>query len=659
MTRRVLSLLFVAMMVPVAVWPQGGMVPADTAGSITEEDPLRPIEDLVGDEGEMAAAEYAAWLLEHPLDLNAATEDELVRIPGVHAADAASILRLRSRARGFSRLEQLWNLGTGGPRLASLIAPYVRIVPGPRSGLKVRSRLTRVLPAPTAAREAGGIGPDLREYHRIEGAPGETVWGRFVVKRDPGELMRDAFFSGTIVVRDLPLVDELVAGDMTGSGGLGLVFGRGGGAGGRTPVRGPEQSLHLEPYHGAGGLRFLRGFGVTRALRFGSGVLDAGALAARTPLAATLDEQGEISSLEAESAFTTEAARVRRNAVHEWAVGGRLAWRSAAGFTLGGSFLATRLSAPRAPGAVPAGPSRRDASALDASWHADGLGLSVECALSGSDLALAAHLSLAVVPAVRMSAGVWHCDPAYLVTKSGSTPGGGDPRNEQGAHFTWEVRPFRSFTIAGSMGFFRKLWRTTFDRMPPSGATLELGWEWKPAARLNIAGRVAVTERESWVADGGGGVLPGGSMLSIRRRSARVTITMDVTRDVRIRSRVEHVGLTGSGPGAGEHGWLMLQDMHWSAGRGAGIDLRLALVRTSSYASRLYALEHDVAGSVSAAPLYGTRLQWYVVGRCMLLPGIELSAKWATTTPVHGALPGTPVRTVTLQVDMVHGLPAD
>ncbi|MGH7546270.1 MAG: ComEA family DNA-binding protein, partial [Gemmatimonadota bacterium] len=64
-----------------------------------------------------------------PLDLNAATADDLQRLPGIGPKRAAQILALR-RARGrFRSVEELLEVPGIGPKTLARLRPHVRVFP--------------------------------------------------------------------------------------------------------------------------------------------------------------------------------------------------------------------------------------------------------------------------------------------------------------------------------------------------------------------------------------------------------------------------------------------------------------------------------------------------------------------------------------------------
>jgi competence ComEA-like helix-hairpin-helix protein len=62
-----------------------------------------------------------------PLDLNRATAEQLVRLPGIGEAKAAAILAIRAERGGFRSLDELENVRGIGPKLAAKLRPLLKV----------------------------------------------------------------------------------------------------------------------------------------------------------------------------------------------------------------------------------------------------------------------------------------------------------------------------------------------------------------------------------------------------------------------------------------------------------------------------------------------------------------------------------------------------
>lgn len=113
---------------PVFDWdkPAKAETATKSAGSTTtlakQTEPAQP------DAAELAFPEEAEPEISYPLDLNAATAEELETLPGVGAILAERIVSYREAVGGFQTLEELQQVNGIGSGIYSQIAPYLFII---------------------------------------------------------------------------------------------------------------------------------------------------------------------------------------------------------------------------------------------------------------------------------------------------------------------------------------------------------------------------------------------------------------------------------------------------------------------------------------------------------------------------------------------------
>ena len=113
---------------PVFDWdkPAKAETTTKSAGSTTA--PVRQTEPAQPDAAELAFPEEAEPEISYPLDLNAATAEELETLPGVGAILAERIVSYREAVGGFQSLEELQQVNGIGSGIYSQIAPYLFII---------------------------------------------------------------------------------------------------------------------------------------------------------------------------------------------------------------------------------------------------------------------------------------------------------------------------------------------------------------------------------------------------------------------------------------------------------------------------------------------------------------------------------------------------
>lgn len=113
---------------PVFDWdkPTKAETTTKSAGSTTV--PVRQTEPVQPDAAELVFPEEAEPEISYPLDLNAATAEELETLPGVGAILAERIVSYREAVGGFQTLEELQQVNGIGSGIYSQIAPYLFII---------------------------------------------------------------------------------------------------------------------------------------------------------------------------------------------------------------------------------------------------------------------------------------------------------------------------------------------------------------------------------------------------------------------------------------------------------------------------------------------------------------------------------------------------
>ena len=113
---------------PVFDWdkPAKAETTTKSAGSTTA--PVRQTEPEQPDAAELVFPEEAEPEISYPLDLNAATAEELETLPGVGAILAERIVSYREAVGGFQTLEELQQVNGIGSGIYSQIAPYLFII---------------------------------------------------------------------------------------------------------------------------------------------------------------------------------------------------------------------------------------------------------------------------------------------------------------------------------------------------------------------------------------------------------------------------------------------------------------------------------------------------------------------------------------------------
>lgn len=236
-------------------------------------------------ESETAYEAYIEELMElFPIDLNTATKENLILVPGISIKLVNSILEHRPK-NGFSTSEDLLSIPGIGPITLSRINPWVTVNQrGSRGRLRSSGlnalhylRFQQSFPVSTGYRSKDGEPPTYpgspsRLYHR-QAIITDRVTANLTQVKLPGEPVRKPqgadFTSANLQITGLGPIKQLVTGDYTLRFGQGLVvwsaasFGKGGPAH-NAPYR---RARGITPYQSSGQIRFFRGAATDISLR--------------------------------------------------------------------------------------------------------------------------------------------------------------------------------------------------------------------------------------------------------------------------------------------------------------------------------------------------------------------------------------------------------
>ena len=113
---------------PVFDWDKPTKAETTTKSADSTTVPVRQTEPAQPDAAELAFPEEAEPEISYPLDLNAATAEELETLPGVGAILAERIVSYREAVGGFQTLEELQQVNGIGSGIYFQIAPYLFII---------------------------------------------------------------------------------------------------------------------------------------------------------------------------------------------------------------------------------------------------------------------------------------------------------------------------------------------------------------------------------------------------------------------------------------------------------------------------------------------------------------------------------------------------
>jgi hypothetical protein len=612
---------------------------SDTTQSVID----KYIEDLLEQSTQDAESsellERLQDLQEDPLNLNHATIGDLEFIPGVTPIIARNIVVARERAGGFTTINDLLSIHGVDPQLLAIIRRFAEVpLPVPtKLSMSYRTRVGRDLEERRGFQDGSYPGSPWKSYNRLlgryeYGTDGTSIDFGILTDKDAGENKFNDFTSGFVSLKTSGPLRRLIMGDFLIEEGQGLTVWRSRGFSKGSDVIQPtrKSARGIAPYTSSDENMFYRGAAAVLAVSS----LEATAFYSNKKIDATVDSLGQITSMYGIGYHRTESELRRRLAARERSSGLRLRYVIGKTLTVGSTYFSTKL------GNSAAGDQLYDfvgneshVLGFDFDLYLERLNIFGELARSytraiagvaGAFVGLTKDIDLVI------------CFRDYsqdFISLHGIGFGerSGSPQDEIGVYTGLRLRLRRGVILSAYFDQFKFPWQTGSVPFPSSGTDFLLRAEFRPFERFNVEmkykseakGDAVSTEDEF-----------GRSVTRLADRlqqNGRMIATFDVSRDLRVRGRVELVRTEYSAFGNGGSGILLSQEVRWNTTSRLTIDARLAFFDTDSYDSRVYEFESELRGTVSNPALYGKGRRWYLVARYSLLGGLDISAKYSQT----------------------------
>jgi hypothetical protein len=617
----------------------------DSLSSIETEETLRAIEILldnveVGDDNSMEM-DRLLDLSENPLNLNAASAQQLESLPGLTLSDALTVVQLREELGGFTSLSQLRLAGAGGDLLRTALKPFVYIprvtakrTAGQRTAVRFRSRHLRDLQPRAGSTDGRFSGPSIKSYSRLLVTGSENAQVGLLVEKDAGEKFSNAFLAGFVRLAVPPFIPELILGDYTLDAGQGLVFWRAVQAS-KSSMSAGSRGKNMAGAHGYSStdeFNFFRGASLTHEVALGGRSLSATFVFSKRSLSASTGGGGTITSFYQEGLFRTENELTKRDAVEEQLVGGRIVFSSRKGWEMGVSMYRSRYSHD-----VSLDPEFGLTSAavsvagIDGKFGAGPWNTYAEVARSGpSALAGIVGTVLSLPEKGTLSMAYRDYSPQFVNPHAHGFGDREGTRNEQGLFLGLSLQPSDWISVNAYLDLFRYPWPTATVPFPVTGRDLFLegGVGWFPGVDLQLRYSATAVEQKKGTVDARGRTTS--CIATWNRHKLRLKVRHTATTHLQLDASLEGT-ITGHDLDRSfERGGVAYQGVRYATQAFVG-EIRMVVFDTDSYFSRLYEYENDLVGVFQNYALYGRGRRWYALIRWCPGRGVALSAKYSET----------------------------
>jgi hypothetical protein len=603
----------------------------------------------------------------NPININAASFQEIAEVPFLSSTSAMRIIRLRD-SLGFLSLSDMLTLPVG-PSLA-LVSQFITFgregtkgkssaeLPG-SSRVLFRSRGGSDLQLRKSFRDGNYNGSRFRQYHRLEIISGETSGG-ILFDRDAGETTNDGFISGYVGLEYAGILRKLVVGNYTLDAGEGLTLSRfrSSSKGGDAVYQVKATGRSIVPHLSTDEFHYFQGAAATVDFY----PLGLTLFFSRKATDATIDTGNTVTSFYTSGLFRSQTELKKKDAVNETVAGGIANIRLGSTERIGVSVVRARYD--KDIEMRPADGIRgKDIFALGVgancvfdsftifgevagnSWEARSFVAGFICQVSRR-LSLASH--------VRSYSGKYDNPFAYGFGEQNGIVSG-----ERGRYVGLEYRPSSRTKISSYYDEFDLPSSVNFTS---TGSEYVLRFEQTltKSLRAFVQYREKSKLQENFLT---GEKQESKKIFETRdQRSVRVSMTFAINKWTELCQRIEFTGVQYSVSQNHDQGSLISVELNWSypSPHLYGTS-RLVFFDTKSYDSRLYEYEGDVRGGYSMPPLYGRGIRWYFVCGCRVLRQLELSLKYSETLIPDAATIGSgdseiigPLdNRVTFQVDVV------
>lgn len=579
-------------------------------------------------------------LRRNKIPVNLATEERLLELPLLSAAEAAKIIEWR---RKHGPLDSTAGLeAVIGVDAARRIAPYLSFElpveakkkepPGKVRG-SVIGRVYWEDPSRAGIKNGKYAGDNRHVYTRFQAAtPHFGV--HLLSDSDVGEPDIDDFLSFNVHAERIGILTQAVAGNYRLSFGQGLLFGQG-----RYFFKGSDAidgvlffARRLRPYNSAGEDNFLQGAAAT----ISPGPFELTAFTSSNKLDATI-KNGVVTSIATGGYHRTENELKKKDVLTQKVEGVNLRYRYRAGelnTAIGATWANLRYGLPLEllGGEHGSQLASVEASAVYRNVQVFGEAAYAEASDASSWICgVQADLGKGITGVVSMRDYAFE----YYSPFAGAFAERGDnAANESGLYVGLKAKVLDNLTLAGLYDRFRfPVLDKRYYALPSSGNDARFYVTWKQNRWMTWDGMYQhkVKEEAKKQLDEDSGL---SYYMPVPKTTNRVQLGLVArcSSSITLKSRAAFKSLRSqfiSGTES-EEGWLLYQQLNWKSGP-VTLKTRLARFDTDSYDAALYAYEDDLPLVYTLNAYYGRGKAWFIVLDFEPVKNFNLTAKYETT----------------------------
>ncbi|MDR3367300.1 MAG: helix-hairpin-helix domain-containing protein [Prevotellaceae bacterium] len=570
---------------------------------------------------------YAA----NPLNLNTASETELLRLYVLNEFQAASIREYVAQNGEMQTPYELQYVHGITQEMMAKLLPFVAALPGEQSQKpSLRQALTEgqhqliARAAQTVERQegyknGGYLGSPQALYARYRYNFGDRLQWGVTADKDAGEPFGKSgneagfdFYSGHVQVNNVGALRTLVLGDFYAQLGQGLALWKGGMMGKSSDAFSiAKRGAGVKAYSGANENLFFRGAAASVNI---SKTVTATAFFSYKNVDANADTLDAFSTLQTTGLHATSKAMAEKGAVSEMVAGANVSYRmtklrvgaTALWHKLGGSYQKDI----RPYSYFELSKNTNANFSADYRWYIKKVHLFGEFGVSrNGGLAVLNGCLADVAPRLQLALLHRYYQPQYQAYYAAAFAEGGKTANENGFYIGANIFPYPKVKTTLYFDAYTFAWLRYRAMAPSKGFDFLLQTDYTPQRFCKMHLRLRYDTKEENVADE---LAPTKATDVVEKINLRYNIAYTLVEGLDCKTHAE-VALYKAGKLAREQGVMLFQDARYSLRQlPLSVSLRYAIFNTDSYASRLYAYESDVLYAFSVPAYYGQGSRWFV-----------------------------------------------
>lgn len=601
--------------------------------SVTIEDYLDLYAGTIAEDNENSdLIEVIESMIISPIDLNHATESDLLKIPFIDIYTAQNIIEYRNKNGSFFALKEMYMIDGIDKEKIKLIIPLLSIAESnlisPKHGedffsqISFRSRIISDLQTRRGFTENIFQGNNLKTYSRLSLSRGEDYKAGILIEKDPGEKSYMDFTSFFLSINSL-FNSRIIFGDYLAQFGQGLIlwspyaFSKGSDAV-STIIR---RNRSFVPYAGTDENQFFRGAALTSSIND----FDLSVFYSFNIIDANIESEiNGISSLYLTGLHRTTNDLQKKDKIKNRTYGARVDYFPTSNFNLSLIYYNVDLNLPLIEN------TSNDLSGKQFGFSSIGYDYIInKLRFSGeigyNNISVATINNMALIISRELSA---------IFSIRGYPRNFGNLYANGMAEKTGTQNEFGIYTgikLRSKLGVFdlyfdqfKFPYPTASLPMPSKGNELMFNFTGRLSNKILLNLRYFTEIKD----------IPGTTenikeILNRNIKKYRTEIVFTPNKNLRLKSRYELITYNVDKIKVDETGYIIFQDARVDFSDNFRCYARIILFNTQSYNTRLYSFENDLSGVLSNPALYGEGIKWYLLINYKLTNNFLISLKYS------------------------------